>query len=314
MGNFRQISKETLAGHPLLVPLGAFLLYLLLLLTLGGLLVKLIALGTGFDLLSASEALIAGSGSESAAAWAFRGIQSVNQFAGYGLAAFLLAWMLGRPSEELALRPVSTPNFLFLAMLAMVASLPLVQLLMLRPEYFTTLGLEGPFWERLVGQEDNAQVLLEAIFVGANKPSLLGNLLVFAILPAICEEVFFRGLIQRQLSRHLNPHVAIWLAAAIFSFIHFQFLGFFSRWVLGAMLGYFLYYSGSLWPSIIAHFCFNAISVVGASIYPELAEPDYQFSWGPILISAVLTAVLMGLYVQQGRMRLQQAKSSQLNS
>jgi len=314
MDNFRQISKETLGSHPLLVPLGAFLVYLLSLLTIGSLCIKLISLGTGFDLLSASEALIAGSGSESLAAWTFRGIQSLNQLVGYGLAAFLLAWMLGRPSEELALRPAPTPNFLILAMFTMVASLPLVQFLMLRPEYFTSLGLEGPFWERLVGQEDNAQQLLEAVFVGADKTSLLGNLLIFAALPAICEEAFFRGLIQRQLGKHFNPHVAIWLAAAIFSFIHFQFLGFFSRWILGAMLGYFLYYSGSLWPSIFAHFCFNAISVVGASIYPELAEPDYQFSWGPILISTVLTTALMGLYLRFGTSRLQQANPPEQHS
>ncbi|MEM6345787.1 MAG: CPBP family intramembrane glutamic endopeptidase [Bacteroidota bacterium] len=263
-------------------------------------------MATGYDLLSASEALQAGSSSESMAAWTFRGIQSVNQFAGYGLAAFLLAWILGRTSDELALRPAPAPQFLLLGMLTIVASLPLVQFLVLRPEYFSGLGLEGPFWERLVGQEDSAQKLLEAVFVGADKTSLMGNLLIFAILPAICEEAFFRGLIQRQLGRHLNPHVAIWIAAAIFSFIHFQFLGFFSRWVLGAMLGYFLYYSGSLWPSIFAHFCFNAISVVGASIYPELAEPDYQFSWGPILISTLLTTVLMGLYLRFGNARLQQ--------
>ncbi len=308
MDNFRQIAKEALSSHPFLVPLGAFLFYLLSLLTIGGLCIKLISMGTGYDLLSASEALKAGSGSESLAAWTFRGIQSVNQFAGYGFAALLLAWALGRPSEELALRPAPAPNFLILGMFTMVASLPLVQFLMLRPEYFSSLGLEGPFWERLVGQEDSAQQLLEAVFVGADKTSLLGNLLIFAVLPAICEEAFFRGLIQRQLGRHLNPHLAIWVAAAIFSFIHFQFLGFFSRWVLGAMLGYFLYYSGSLWPAIFAHFCFNAISVVGASIYPELAEPDYQFSWGPILISTVLTTVLMSLYIRFGNARLQEAK------
>ncbi|MEL7341706.1 MAG: CPBP family intramembrane glutamic endopeptidase [Bacteroidota bacterium] len=305
MESFRQIVKDALNAHPFVLLLVAFLTYLLLLLTLGSGLIVLVGAGTGHDLLSASEALKAGSGFDSAAAWAFRGIQSVNQFAGYGLAALLLGWTLGRPVEKLSLRPSSSPIFLFLAMAAIIASLPLVQMLMLRPEYFTALGLEGPFWERLVGQEGNAHELLEAIFVGADGSSLLGNLLVFAILPAICEELFFRGLIQRQFQKKMNPHLAIWLAAAIFSFIHFQFLGFFSRWVLGAMLGYFLYYSRSLWPSIFAHFCFNAVSVVGASFYPELAEPDYQFSWGPVLMSLVLGSLLMSLYVRQGRLYLQ---------
>lgn len=313
MESFRQIVKDSLLAHPIVVLLAAFLSYLLLLLSLGSVLIVLVDWMSGHDLLSASEALKNGAGFDSAAAWAFRGIQSVNQFAGYGLAALILAWVLGRPSEELALRPVSAPVFLFLAMAAIIACLPLVQVLMLRPEYFSTLGLEGPFWERLVGQEDNAHELLEAIFVGANGSGLLGNLLVFAVLPAICEESFFRGIIQRQFQKKMNPHLAIWLAAAVFSFIHFQFLGFFSRWALGAMLGYFLYYSGSLWPSIFAHFCFNAVSVVGSSIYPELAEPDYQFSWGPVLMSLVLGSLLMSLYVRQGRIQIQAAKGSEQN-
>ena len=57
-------------------------------------------------------------------------------------------------------------------------------------------------------------------------------------------------------------HVAVWLSAFIFSFIHFQFYGFLPRMFLGLLLGYLFYYSGSLWTSILMHFVNNGAAVV----------------------------------------------------
>ena len=92
---------------------------------------------------------------------------------------------------------------------------------------------------------------------------LLFNLLVIALIPAVGEELTFRGVLQQSLTRGLkNPHVAIFLSAAIFSFIHFQFLGFLPRMFLGILLGYMFYVSGSLWTSILMHFVNNGAAVV----------------------------------------------------
>ena len=64
-------------------------------------------------------------------------------------------------------------------------------------------------------------------------------MLVIAVIPAIGEETLFRGVLQRNLTIWTkNPHVGIWLAAALFSAIHVQFLGFFPRMLLGALFGY----------------------------------------------------------------------------
>lgn len=91
---------------------------------------------------------------------------------------------------------------------------------------------------------------------------LLFNLLIIALIPAVGEELTFRGVLQQGLSRRMNPHVAIILAAAIFSFIHFQFYGFLPRMFLGILLGYMFYVSGSLWTSILMHFVNNGTAVV----------------------------------------------------
>ncbi len=86
---------------------------------------------------------------------------------------------------------------------------------------------------------------------------------MIALLPAIGEELVFRGVVQkifRQWSR--NAHVAIWTTAVLFSAMHMQFYGFIPRMLLGAMLGYMLEWSGSLWLPMLAHFINNAGAVL----------------------------------------------------
>jgi len=91
---------------------------------------------------------------------------------------------------------------------------------------------------------------------------LLLNLLVLAVLPAIGEELMFRGVIQAHLFKKLNPHVAVWVTAFIFSFVHLQFYGFLPRLLLGALLGYALVWTGNLYCSMIMHATNNALSVL----------------------------------------------------
>ncbi|MDD3320033.1 MAG: CPBP family intramembrane metalloprotease [Paludibacter sp.] len=91
---------------------------------------------------------------------------------------------------------------------------------------------------------------------------LLFNVFLIAILPAIGEELFFRGAVQGIFTQHKNAFVGIWLSAFIFSAIHLQFYGFFPRMLLGAFFGYLLYWSGNLWLPIMAHFTNNVTAVL----------------------------------------------------
>ena len=64
------------------------------------------------------------------------------------------------------------------------------------------------------------------------------------------------------------------MAAFIFSAIHLQFYGFIPRFVLGILLGVIYWYSGSIWPAIIAHFAYDALAVVVIYFKPEMADKD----------------------------------------
>ena len=105
---------------------------------------------------------------------------------------------------------------------------------------------------------------LTSLFVNVHTlPAFLLSILGLAIIPAIGEEIIFRGFFQRELIQHTkNIHVSVWVAAAVFSFIHFQFLGFFPRMLLGALLGYMYVWSGSLLVPIFMHFTNNALTLI----------------------------------------------------
>jgi membrane protease YdiL (CAAX protease family) len=92
---------------------------------------------------------------------------------------------------------------------------------------------------------------------------LILGILVIGVLAGIGEEYLFRGILQPKLQIYTgNAHAGIWIAAIIFSAIHFQFYGFLPRLMLGALFGYLYYYSGSLVYPIVAHILNNALTVV----------------------------------------------------
>lgn len=110
--------------------------------------------------------------------------------------------------------------------------------------------------------EDRTAKLTEAMTAFGSVTDLLIGLLVIAILPAIGEELVFRGMFQNEIFRGTgNVHVAIWFSALIFSTIHFQFYGFIPRLLLGALFGYLYVWSGNLIVPIFAHFFNNAFGV-----------------------------------------------------
>jgi membrane protease YdiL (CAAX protease family) len=107
------------------------------------------------------------------------------------------------------------------------------------------------------------QTAMDAFMNISNLKGLAINLLVVALVPAIGEELLFRGILQRIfINWTRNIHWGIVIAAFIFSAFHFEFYGFFSRWLLGIMFGYMLVWTGSLWVPILAHFINNALAVI----------------------------------------------------
>ena len=148
------------------------------------------------------------------------------------------------------------------AVVIMLLAIPGINLLsawnqqMVLPEWMS--GIEQ--WMRM--QEDAAAQLTEQFLRVDTVGGLLVNIGLMALLPAVGEELTFRGVVQGMFTR--NKHVAIWATAAIFSFVHLQFYGFLPRMLLGAMFGYMLWWTGSLLAPMLMHFVNNFTAVVVA--------------------------------------------------
>ena len=169
-----------------------------------------------------------------------------------------------QPLHSLGLRSVNKPWYLFIiiGIALMFVSLPVTNLLTRWNEAMSLGGVMEQFESYLKTLEETAQATTEKMLNVDTFGGLLLNLLIIALIPAVGEELTFRGVLQQGLTRKMNPHVAIILSAAIFSFIHFQFYGFLPRMFLGILLGYMFYVSGSLWTSITMHFVNNGTAVV----------------------------------------------------
>lgn len=126
------------------------------------------------------------------------------------------------------------------------------------------------------------------------------SLFMLAILPAVFEETLFRGAAQNLLSRWFKmPILAIIITSIIFSAVHFSYLGFLSRLLLGFVLGWMYYRTGNLWLSIIGHVVNNAAALTVLYIMKlkdpniDLNKADPQFPFWLGLTGLVVLVLLL---------------------
>ncbi|TNF45907.1 MAG: CPBP family intramembrane metalloprotease [Bacteroidetes bacterium] len=206
----------------------------------------------------------------------FQVVQSIGIFI---VPPFILAWLYhGKIAEYLNLDKRVNIESVFLVLVLSFAASPFVNFIgglnenMQFPEWLS--GVEN--WMR--NAEDKAAEITEAFLKVETIGGLAFNIFMIAILPAIGEELLFRGVIQRIFTNWTrNYHWGIWISALLFSALHLQFYGFVPRMFLGVLFGYLLVYSGSMWLPIIAHFINNGVAVVAMyMIDKELLSPEIE--------------------------------------
>lgn len=200
------------------------------------------------------------------------------------------------------------PVFFILTFLLMFFSVPLLEWTV---ELNKSMKLPGFLqgieeWMRL--KEDQTAEVTRQLLTMNTTGALLVNLFMLAVIPAIGEELIFRGCLQRLFHKLSNNyHIAIWVTAITFSAIHMQFFGFIPRMLLGAMFGYLLVWSNSLWLPILAHFINNATAVITAFVYQQqgkgldqLDKPG-QNSWLVYLASFILTISMLWYFYKRSK-------------
>lgn len=217
----------------------------------------------------------------------------VVHFMSFTLPCLLLAIFIRRNKwyEYLSLNVRPETRILALASVLIFVAMPFTSLI-----YWINMQIPLPEWATSL--EQGAEEMINALLTMESPAELLFNLLIIALVPAIGEELLFRGVFQKVLTKSLkNEHTAIWITAFLFSMMHMQFEGFFPRFLLGAILGYLFSWSKNLWVPITAHLVFNGIQVIlkyfagGLMENMEAGSVD-QPPWFLGIISLVFTIAL----------------------
>lgn len=156
-------------------------------------------------------------------------------------------------------------------------------------------------WKKLF--DDVVEKLASAKSVG----ELVAVIGVMALTPAICEEVVFRGLVQRNFSRMMSASRAVVWTGVLFGVYHLNPIQTLPLIAIGIYISYLRQSSGALWLCVVAHFAFNFFSVLGIFILNNsdwfgLSEAAVQLlkTSEPELLSPIAmtsAAISSGLFV-----------------
>jgi len=218
---------------------------------------------------------------------------TIGQILGLGVPAYLLARLhTDRAGAFLRIRPAHGA-FLVLALVALVALTPAVQ-------WLGVVNERLPLPESLRRIEQSQTELIERML--SVDTGFLFNLLVLALTPAICEELLFRGYVQRQAERGMGVLGGILFSGVIFGAYHLRLSQILPLSVLGIFLAYLVWRTGSLWPAVVVHFANNALAVaLGAYISqrPELDLVDIEqmdIPWYVLMLGlSIFAAAIVGM-------------------
>ncbi|HEX7506018.1 MAG TPA: ABC transporter permease subunit/CPBP intramembrane protease [Polyangia bacterium] len=127
--------------------------------------------------------------------------------------------------------------------------------------------------------------------------SFVATLLLVAASPAICEECLFRGPILRGLRTRFDSAAAVVVTAALFGLFHMDVYRLIPTTILGVLLGFIALESGSILPSMVAHFCNNAVLVTlaGLRLDRQMEALSHRAMTLIVIASLALTAAGVGL-------------------
>jgi membrane protease YdiL (CAAX protease family) len=119
------------------------------------------------------------------------------------------------------------------------------------------------------------------------------------LVPSICEEIMYRGYVQRSLEKSWGIWTAIIVSGLIFGAYHLQITRILPLAALGMLFAYITYVSNSLIPAMVAHLVNNGGQVILSTIYPEMLDQELtaetDLPWAGILFGVVLLITLLSI-------------------
>ena len=229
----------------------------------------------------------------------FQAMQTIGMFLFPGI---VWALLYDKPvMRGLDIKKSISIEAIFGTLLMVIVALPMINALAAINE-----ALNLPEWLSALEQnfrttEERAMEFMEALLNTESIGILFINLLVIGVLPAISEEVLFRGVLQKEIERITRkPIISVIIAAVVFAALHYQFFTFLPRVALGVMLGLVYLWSKNLWVPIALHFFNNGLSVLAWFwLSPEQIDGSVDnigtptFMWPMAIVSVILLVALM---------------------
>jgi len=225
-----------------------------------------------------------------------KGLLIVNAIGIFILPPLVFSYLTDpHPLGYLGIRPPQKSSFLLIGMITMIAAYFAVEMLAsLNESIVYLLPKSAQHW--ILKYESDANGQMKNILSMKNPVDLLMTVLLAGALPAVSEELFFRGVLQKlfiQIFKAAWPGIIF--TAFIFSAFHMQFMGFIPRMALGVILGALYWYSGSIYTSMLGHFIFNSINVF--LIYYKVADLDSNTSMNLGYVLIGLASLIIIIYI-----------------
>lgn len=215
----------------------------------------------------------------------------LNHTASFLLPALLTLWLFYKKKALKAASLNVLPDFttMMLGLLFVMSAFPLAQVAFMANKWLVE---QFPALESLVRTEKLTIKLMEGLLVMESPWEMVASLVVMAIVPALGEELVFRGIGQQKLIEITGkPALGVALTALIFSITHFEIQRFFAILLLGGVLGLLFYWTKNLWVPIAAHFLNNGAQVVIAWANQDKVSELKDNAGDDLPLAVILTSV-----------------------
>ncbi len=118
------------------------------------------------------------------------------------------------------------------------------------------------------------------------------NFVLYVVVPVICEEIFFRSVLQNALSRAAGGFAGIFVSSLAYSLIHLDLAGFPVYFTTGILLGAIFHVCGSVLPGILVH---TVLRFVSLSFSAQLSFIASERAGGLFVLVILVLAVFLFL-------------------
>ncbi|SDZ75955.1 hypothetical protein SAMN05192529_101283 [Arachidicoccus rhizosphaerae] len=200
-----------------------------------------------------------------------RWIQIISTFCMFAGPAFLFKLII-RPGKDYFKFNNKRPLLLWILMLLIAfATIPAADIFTWLNEH---IPISGAVKEKFTRMEQTYETQMLYMLELNSWGGFLKSLFLIALLPAMFEELLFRGCLQQvMLSWIKKPFLAILITSIIFSAVHGSYFGFLPRIFIGMVLGYVYYYGRNIFLNMVIHFINNGL-IITVMFYKAMTSGD----------------------------------------